>query len=185
MENTRKIVGQYFKGVVMALLVGRHLNKIDKKGRVSIPKQFRDALIASVGAASSGTSGFARVYVFPFFKYPALEGAGETFMNRLSQSLDDNLDLFSDDQEDLASITLESAHQLSFDSEGRVVLPGELCAHAEITSEALFVGRGSRFQIWSPELYEKHRGNAFARAREKGTTLNLGPARGPKPSGGG
>ncbi len=179
MENTRKIEGQYFKGAVMALLVGRHLNKVDKKGRVSIPKQFRDALVAS-----SGASGIARVYIFPFFKYPALEGAGETFMNRLSQSLDDNLDLFSDDQEDLASITLESAHQLSFDSEGRVVLPGELCTHAEITNEALFVGRGSRFQIWSPELYEKHRGTAFARAREKGTTLNLGPARGPKPSGG-
>ncbi len=163
----------------MALLVGRHLNKVDKKGRVSVPKQFRDAL-----AASAGGSTIVGAYVFPFFKYPALEGAGEAFMQRLSESLDNNLDLFSDDQEDLASITLESAHQLSFDPEGRIVLPDELCAHAEITSEALFVGRGSRFQIWSPELYEKHRGQAFARAREKGTTLNLDPERGSKSSGG-
>lgn len=163
----------------MALLVGRHLNKVDKKGRVSVPKQFRDALVGGTGG-----SGFMGVYIFPYFKYPALEGAGERFMQRLSQSLDDNLDLFSDDQEDLASITLESAHQLSFDPEGRVSLPSELCRHSEITSEALFVGRGSRFQIWSPPLYEKHRSGAFARAREKGATLKLGPAQGPKPTGG-
>ena len=163
----------------MTLLVGRHLNKVDKKGRVSVPKQFRDALVAGTGG-----SGLVGIYVFPFFKYPALEGAGEAFMKRISQSLDDNLDLFSDDQEDLASITLESAHQLSFDPEGRVILPNELCTHAEITDEALFVGRGSRFQIWSPALYEKHRGQAFVRAREKGTTLNLGPARGSKSSDG-
>lgn len=163
----------------MALLVGRHLNKIDKKGRVSVPKQFRDALVAETNG-----SGFVGVYIFPFFKYPALEGAGEAFMRRLSESMDDNLDIFSDDHEDMASITLESAYQLSFDSEGRVVLPDELCRHGEISSEALFVGRGSRFQIWAPNLYEKHRAGAFARARENGATLHLGPRPGPNQSGG-
>ena len=163
----------------MALLVGRHLNKVDKKGRVSVPKQFRDALVSE----TSG-SGFVGIYVFPFFKYPALEGAGDAFMRRISESMDNNLDIFSDDHEDMASITLESAYQLSFDSEGRVVLPDELCRHGEISSEALFVGRGSRFQIWAPNLYEKHRASAFARAREKGATLRLGPQSGQKPSGG-
>ena len=29
-------------GAEMALLVGRHVNRIDKKGRVSVPKPFRD-----------------------------------------------------------------------------------------------------------------------------------------------
>ncbi len=155
----------------MALLVGRHLNKIDKKGRVSIPKPFRESVIGPGRARGS----FAGVYVYPYFKYPAIEGADEVFMQRLADSLEGNLDLFSEDQEDLAAITLESAYQLAFDPEGRVTLPRDLCAHAGIDGEALFVGRGSRFQIWSPEAYREHRGDALARARAKGATLTLSP----------
>ena len=148
----------------MALLVGRHLNKIDKKGRVSVPKPFRERFLAK---------GFSSIYVFPYFKYPALEGADEAFMERINQSLEDNLALFSEDQDDLASITLEYTFELAFDPEGRVTLPRELCEHAGLDGEALFIGRGARFQIWSPELYQEHRGGAFERAKAKGATLNL------------
>ncbi len=157
----------------MTLLVGRHLNKIDRKGRVSIPKPFREAVIV----AQNARHGFAGVYVYPYFKYPAIEGASEAFMRRLAESLEGNLDLFSEDQEDLAAITLESAYQLAFDPEGRVSLPRELREHAGIEGEALFVGRGSRFQIWSPAAYREHRGEALARARAKGATLSLLPQR--------
>ena len=152
----------------MALLVGRHINRIDRKGRVSVPKPFRDALVAD-GASFQG------IYVYPLFKVPGIEACGEEFMQRLSNSLDE-LDMFSDDQDDLASVLLESAHALPFDPEGRVVLPSELIQHAEIDDQAFFVGRGGRFQIWSPGAYEAHRGQAFERARSRGATLRLRPA---------
>lgn len=152
----------------MALLVGRHLNKIDKKGRVSVPKPFREAFLAK---------GFMAVFVYPYFKYPALEGTDEAFMRRLTDSLEENLEMFSEDQDDLASIILEYTFQLAFDPEGRVSLPKELCEHAGLKNEALFIGRGSRFQIWSPELYKEHRGGAFERAKAKGATLSLSPDR--------
>ena len=155
----------------MALLVGRHLNKVDAKGRVSVPKPFRDAL--------AGT-GFVGVYIYPYFKDSALEGAGESFMRRLADSLEGNLDLFSDAQEELAAITLESTHALAFDPEGRVSLPDELRAHAGLVDHALFVGRGSRFQIWAPDAYQSHRGDALERARKEGATLRLNP---PDPGG--
>ncbi|HEY9079540.1 division/cell wall cluster transcriptional repressor MraZ [Magnetovibrio sp.] len=150
----------------MALLVGRHLNKIDKKGRVSVPKPYREAVTSE---------GFAGVYIFPYFKYPALEGAGEAFMQRLSASLDDNLELFSDAQESLAAITLENTFQLAFDPEGRISLPTELCQHAGLDGQALFVGHGSRFQIWSPDTYQEHRGGALEKAKAEGATLQLSP----------
>jgi len=154
----------------MALLVGRHLNKIDKKGRVSVPKPFRAAMI---------DQGFAGIYIFPYFQSPALEGAGEAFMQRLTESLEDNLDLFSEKQEDLAAITLESTHQLAFDPEGRVSLPPELREHAGLLGEALFVGRGSRFRIWAPDAYALHSGEQLTRAKAKGVTLTLSPNKGP------
>jgi MraZ protein len=149
----------------MPLLVGRYVNKIDRKGRVSVPKPFRDAL-------AEQASGFAGIYAYPLFKAQAIEACGETFMKQLADSIDD-LDMFSEDQDDLASVVLENAHQLPFDPEGRVVLPPELLDHAGISGEALFVGRGARFSIWEPAAFAEHRAGAFSRARERGATLPL------------
>ncbi|NJO55264.1 MAG: division/cell wall cluster transcriptional repressor MraZ [Rhodospirillales bacterium] len=150
----------------MPLLVGRHLNKIDRKGRVSVPKAFRDSLQAQ------GTEGMPPLYAYPLFKAPGIEACGEEFMQRIAHSLDD-LDMFSDEQDELASVLLESAHLLPFDPEGRVVLPAELITHAGLDGEALFVGRGVRFQIWNPAAYQETRGESFARARSRGATLSL------------
>ena len=147
----------------MAALIGRHINKIDKKGRVTVPKQFRDAL---------SSHGFTGIYVYPSFKGPSIEACGEVFIQRIIKSLDD-LELFSDEQDDLASTVLENSHQLPYDTEGRVVLPNVILKHANILSEAIFVGRGTRFQIWEPSVYEIHNSKAFSRARNRGVTLRL------------
>ena len=155
-----------FVGAKMPLLVGRYVNKIDKKGRVSVPKPFREYF---KGQAFKG------IYAYPLFKYPALEACGEEFMTRLGESLDD-LDVFSDEQDDLAAAILERAHALSFDPEGRVVLPRELLTHGNIADEAVFVGRGARMQIWQPKAYEANSAKAFERARARGATLRLRPA---------
>ena len=58
----------------MPLLVGRYVNKIDKKGRGSVPKPFRDSFKGQ---------GFKGIYAYPLFKYPAIEACGEDFMMRL------------------------------------------------------------------------------------------------------
>jgi len=154
----------------MAALIGRHINKIDKKGRVSVPKPFRDSL-----AVADEVSDFSGIYVYRSFKYPAIEGCGEAFIQRLITSLDD-LTLFSDEQDDLAATLLENAHPMTYDPEGRVMLPKELIEYAAIGSEAVFVGRGTRFQIWQLEAYESHNVKAFERARSRGATLKLRPA---------
>ena len=136
----------------MPLLVGRYINKIDRKGRVSVPKPFRDALQPSNG-------GFVGVYAYPLFKDAAVEACDEEYMTRVAESVDD----------------LESAHQLPFDPEGRVVLPAELIACAGIDGEVLFVGRGRRFQIWNPETYQESRRDVVERIKSGGPTLKLRP----------
>lgn len=147
----------------MTLFVGRHVNKIDAKGRVSVPKSFRASLQAH---------GSQNLYAYPLFKYAALEACGEAFMARLSVSLDD-LDMFSDEQDDLAAIVLENACSLSFDPEGRIMLPKNLIEHSGISNRVTFVGRGARFQIWEPDAYNAKRTMAFERARVQGATLKL------------
>lgn len=158
----------------MALFVGKHVNKIDKKGRVSVPKPFRATLNAR---------GMSSLYVYPLFKQNALEACDEQFMTRLSQSLDD-LDMFSDEQDDLASVILANAHELSFDSEGRIMMPKELAAHAGLKAEVVFVGQGPRFQLWEPSNYDAFSSMTFERARARGATLKLRPET-TEPDGGG
>ena len=147
----------------MPLLVGRHTNKIDRKGRVSVPKQFRDSY--------QNKGGFPGIYVYPSPKLAAIEACDEAFMERMAASLDD-LPLFSDEQSDFAAV-LGSAHALPFDPEGRIVLPPKLIIHAGLDGEATFVGLGNTFQIWNPDAYEVRHGEAFARLRERGSTLTL------------
>ncbi len=149
----------------MPLLLGRYVNKVDRKGRVSVPKLFRDAFMDQ-------HSGFSGVYAYPLFKYPAIEACPETLMMRVVESLED-MAMFSEDQDDLSSVLTESTVPLPFDPEGRVVLPDELIEHAGIDGEALFVGRGKAFRIWNPETYRQHRQGAFERVRDRGAILPL------------
>jgi MraZ protein len=145
------------------VFIGRHTNKIDKKGRISVPKPFRDAL----GDAS------ASIFVFPSFKFPALEAAPRAFIEQFVANLNAAHDLFSDDQDDLASTVIENTHELAPDPEGRVILPKHFIDHAELGDEAIFVGRGTRFMIWSPKLYAPHNARAVERVRARGATLPM------------
>ena len=156
----------------MTALIGRHTNKIDKKGRVSVPKMFRDALSKPFERDPGSLVPFPGVYFFRSFKYPAIEGCGEAFIQRVIGSLDE-LELFSDEQDDLAITLLENSYQMTYDTEGRILLPLELRQYAGLDDEVVFVGRGTRFQVWQPEAYNIHNKNAFERVRHKRATLRL------------
>ncbi|MGB8273818.1 MAG: division/cell wall cluster transcriptional repressor MraZ [Alphaproteobacteria bacterium] len=152
----------------MALFLSTYINKVDKKGRVSVPASFRSAL--------AGQS-FAGIVAFRSYKYPALDAFGADRMEQLSASVDE-LALFSEQQDDLAATLFADAHQIPFDTDGRVVLPEPLVRHAGITDRAAFVGRGPSFQIWEPEAFHKFQAGARQRVGSAGVTLKLRPTSG-------
>ena len=82
----------------------------------------------------------------------------------------ESLPEFSDEREAISAIFADM-HELPFDGEGRIMLPPELCEHAQIVLEgsAAFVGHGSTFQIWEPARFERHQQERRSRAR--GITL--------------
>jgi MraZ protein len=147
----------------MALFLYRYLNKVDRKGRVSVPASFR---------ASLAGQSIAGIIAFPSYTLPSIECFGSERMERLSASLDE-LDLFSARQNDLAMTLFADAQPLTFDGEGRIVLPQDLVEHAKITTQALFVGAGPTFQIWEPETFTRVKPEARERARSQGLTLKL------------
>lgn len=144
----------------MALFLSTFVNKLDRKGRVSVPASFRLALTGQ---------NFNEIIAFPSFKLPALEASGIDRMEEVSDRID-QLAEFSEDRDALSSI-LADAEPLAFDGEGRIVLPEALCKHAGITENAAFVGRGRTFQIWEPQRFQAHQQEMRERARRQGSTL--------------
>jgi MraZ protein len=47
------------------------------------------------------------------------------------------------------------SEQVSLDKAGRIVIPEAMAREAGITTEAVLVGLLDRFEIWSPERYER------------------------------
>ena len=138
----------------MALFLSTYINRVDKKGRVSVPARYRAALAGQP---------FNGVIVFPSYAYPAIEACGVEFLEGLQQRLG-GFDPFSEVRDDLAASIMSDSHELAFDGEGRIVLPQALMAHADITAQAAFVGQGDRFQIWEPGAAERHKSAARQRA---------------------
>ncbi len=148
----------------MALFLSTYVNKVDKKGRVSVPAPFRAAL--------SGQA-FQGIVLFRSHTHACLEGFGMDTMEELSSRLD-HFDLFSAEQDDMATTIFGDAVQLPFDGDGRVILSAELMEAARIVGAAAFVGMGSKFQIWSPEGFEARRVEAREEIRVTGLTLPKG-----------
>ena len=97
------------------------------------------------------------------------------FMERLSDSSAQTYDAFSPEHDNLAALIFADARQLPWDPEGRIILPEDILAHAGITEQVAFVGKGQTFQIWEPESYKAVEAEIRARALQSRPTLPLRP----------
>jgi len=145
----------------MALFLSTFTNKLDRKGRVSVPASFRAALSTEI---SQG------VVLFRSSSEQCIEGFAYGAMEEISARLD-QFDLFSSEQDDLATAIFSEAIQLSLDGDGRIILPADLIEYAGLDDQAAFAGLGKKFQIWNPEAYQSRRERARDHVREQGLTL--------------
>ena len=136
-------------------------NRIDKKGRVSVPATFRSYL------SSMGYNGFIS---YPSFKHSALEACSPDRIEKLSNTID-SLNPFEDKRDYFATSILSESVNLQFDTEGRVSLNEKLLNHSKIKSDILFVGLGKTFQIWEPKNFEKFKVVARKKAYQNRSNL--------------
>jgi MraZ protein len=123
----------------MTAFFGTYTNKIDSKGRLSVPAPFR-AVMQARGRTS--------VAIHPSLFEPCLEGAGYDRFEKLLSGVADTF--VSAPGDEAAELIMEDLRELPFDGEGRIVLPAEFIAKASLKDQASFVGRGWKFQIWEP-----------------------------------
>ncbi|MEO1695232.1 MAG: division/cell wall cluster transcriptional repressor MraZ [Pseudomonadota bacterium] len=145
----------------MDRFVSTFTNKIDAKGRVSIPAPFR-AVLERDGYRSGGTGGGFGIYCYPSLDAPALDAGGERLASKIDNLLS-GLPDYSDERDELSVALYGDVQVLTVDGDGRIVLPEALRAHAGVDRQVAFVGLGDKFQMWEPETFDERR----RRAREK------------------
>ena len=146
----------------MAVFLSTYVNKVDRKGRVSVPAEFRKVLAGQT---------YQGVVVFKSLQYPALEACSAEHMEQLSDSLE-ALDLSNEEYEVYETTIFGGSVQLPFDGEGRIVLPPALCDFARLGEEAAFVGRRKTFQIWEPKALTAHEDGMRDKARSRDLSLS-------------
>lgn len=129
-----------------SLFMDTILNKVDAKGRVSIPADYRALLEQKE----------TELTAFPSFNLPCIECYTSELMEKMADAIENNIALFSTEQDALTNKIFANAKEFPFDSTGRIVLTEKLMKFANITDKALFVGKGRTFQIWNPDEYEKY-----------------------------
>lgn len=148
----------------MKLFLSNFTNKLDKKGRVSVPAQYRSALV---------NQEFNGIITYVSFINHCVEASGIDRFIKLNEFIE-NLDPFSEERDAFAAAILGGSQQLSFDSEGRIVLPEDYIGELALTENVTFVGKGDTFEIWNPAEFAIYSEKARAIAKEKRLSLKGG-----------
>ena len=136
------------------MFLSSYENKLDKKGRVSVPASYRSHL---------SNLGYNGVICYPSFNNQSIEAWPQDRIEKISNTID-ALNPFEEKKDYFATSILSESINLQFDSEGRISIPEKLLKHAKIKNNVLFVGQGKTFQIWEPTTFEKFRANARKKA---------------------
>lgn len=130
---------------------------------MSVPAQFRVSLVKN---------DFSGIVVYESFVNDCIEGCDLERIKKLSESID-NLDPFSEERDAFATAILGGSTQIALDNDGRVILPENLLKKAGIKDTAVFIGKGSTFEIWNPAKFESYMAKAKKDAKDKRNLLRL------------
>jgi MraZ protein len=129
------------------------VNRIDAKGRVSVPAHFRSVV---------QKRGYTELYALRCLDIPALDVGGLDLLDRYEQRIALE-DPFLQTSDDMSFFCHGDGMFLKLDQDGRITVSDFMREHTGISTEVAFVGRGQFFQMWEPERLAAY--GAQARAR--------------------
>lgn len=129
-------------------------NKVDAKGRVSVPASFRRVLEEGDEGWSEGSNPNV-ILVYGGKTRNFIEGYTLKKMEDV-EDLIDTLPFGTKKRRILEQSISARSVQVQVDDTGRLVLSAKLRDKFGITNKAVFVGVGATFQIWEPAAYEVH-----------------------------
>ena len=115
-------------------------NRIDAKGRVSVPAGFRSIVQAR---------GYAELYVLRSLDTASMDVGGPDLLDAYERRIAEE-DPFLQTADDMSFFYYGDGAFLKLDQDGRITMTDFIREHTGITNEVSFVGRGHFFQIWEP-----------------------------------
>ena len=143
------------------MFISTYENKLDKKGRVSVPAPYRSHL---------SSLGYNGVVCYPSFTNSSIEFCPQNRLEKIADTID-TLNPFDENRDIFSTSILANSFQLNFDSEGRITLAEKLLKHSGIKEKVLFVGQGKSFQMWEPSVFKKFSDDARKKANLKRSEL--------------
>lgn len=120
------------------MLSSEFRHSLDAKNRLFIPAKHREELGESFMVVKSIRERCLKVYSMAEW---------EEYISPITK-------MDRKDSEAILRALHRDAAQVSPDSQGRIVVPAALAAHAELTKGAVIIGCGKYAEIWSEETYE-------------------------------
>ena len=151
-------------GTILADFIGRYLNKVDSKGRVSVPAAWRPRLTREDFSGIIAQTGIPE---------KAIEAYPRDYLEIIQKKLDQSDPLLEGTE--FESTILFGGTMLPFDKEGRINLPENYKYDAGIETEAVFVGMGRKFRIWDPKSFDQYlrRARSYMDNRRKKAEENV------------
>lgn len=131
------------------------INRIDAKGRVSVPAHFRTIV---------QKRGYSELYAVRSLDAPAFEVGGPDLLDVFEQCIAQE-DPFLQTADDMALLYYGDGMFLKLDQDGRITVNDQIRAYTGITTDVAFVGKGRCFQIWEPQRLSAHSEAALERLR--------------------
>ena len=126
------------------MFYGEHEHKLDKKGRIIIPSEFRDISKEN--------------YIEKFFVTRGLDTCLFMFSEDEWKSQEvkfKNLSFTKSETRKFNRLFFSGAVEATPDKQGRILIPSYLKNYAGIKKEIMIIGVSNRIEIWSKEKWEE------------------------------
>jgi len=122
------------------MLIGKYYHSLEEKGRISLPRKFRDQ--ADEWVVTRGLDGCLFIFKKDKFEAELSQLAERTFTKKANR--------------DLTRLMANDASAVKTDDNGRVHLPEYLIEFARLVKDLVIVGSGSRIEVWDRDSYHAY-----------------------------
>ena len=143
------------------MFLGNHPYSMDKKGRVSIPSQFREVM------QKSGDQEIV-LTIRPTGDYHYLMAMPRSKWEPVAEEVEQ--DILDEEARNSRRLLMARMEICLLDKQGRILIPPRLRELAGLTREVSLLGTGIKsFEIWDRQTFEKHFDEMYMASAEKGS----------------
>jgi MraZ protein len=129
----------------MTFFTSEFESKLDTKGRLVLPSRIKAQLPEGEGNELVIRRGFEPCLII----YPMVEF--KKVFSKIS-----GLSEFNEEYRKLQRNFFSGTATVELDANGRLLIPKNLLAYAQLEKDLTLVGMGNKVEVWNPSLYEKH-----------------------------